>query len=153
MNFQNWFIVFYFRWFFQRIQRINEINETNSTNQRIKFSLILQNFNEFSTNQRKFQRINENSRKIFEFVEILFEIGRCFENCDWLVGSLVDWLEFSLRIRQNFYKSTKILSVDSLNSLTNFQINIYSLISFFKSTKSKFSSENESIFFGALDMI
>ena len=60
MNFQNWFVVFYFRWFFQRIQRINEINETNSTNQRIKFSLILQNFNEFSTkistNQRKFSK-------------------------------------------------------------------------------------------------
>ena len=42
------------------------IFSTNSTNQR---------------NQRKFQRINENSQKIFEFVEILFEIGRCFENC------------------------------------------------------------------------
>ena len=60
MNFQNWFVVFYFRWFFQRIQRINEINETNSTNQRIKFSLILRNFNEFSTkistNQRKFSK-------------------------------------------------------------------------------------------------
>ena len=60
MNFQNWFVVFYFRWFFQRIQRINEINETNSTNQRIQFSLILENFNEFSTkkstNQRKFSK-------------------------------------------------------------------------------------------------
>ena len=41
-------------------QRIKEINETNSPNQRIKFSLILQNFNEFSTknstNQRKFSK-------------------------------------------------------------------------------------------------
>ena len=131
MNFQNWFVVLYFRWFFQRIQRINEINETNSTNQRIKFSLILQNFNEFSTkNSRNQRKFSKNLRIHWKFVN------------DAFLKVLFERLKFLLKICQHFYKSTKILSVDSLNSLMDFQINIYSLISFFKSTNS-----TKSIFF------
>ena len=158
MNFLNWFIVFYFRWFFQRIQRINEINETNSTNQRIKFSLISQNFNEFSTkistNQRKFSK---NLRIRWNFVRnwpMLRKLSLIRWKFGWLIGIFVENSSKFLQINENFIRwfvefvdefSNQYLFVDFV-----FQINEINI--FFnenESTNKYFQRKN--IFFGALN--
>ena len=77
-------------------------------------------FSTNSTNQRNQRNeFNESTNKIFVDLTKYQRIQRKFQ-----------------RINENFEKSTKISFVDSLNSLTNFQINIYSLISVCESTKS-----------------
>ena len=102
-----------------------ENSSTNSTNQRIKFSLICKNFDEFSTkipiNQPNFQLINHNFQSIGQFRTKFQRIRRFFENFRWSVEIFVDSLKFSLKIRWNFVKSTKILFVDSLNSFRWFR--------------------------------
>ena len=160
MNFQNWFVVFYFRWFFQRIQRINEINETNSTNQRIKFSLILQNFNEFSTknstNQRKFSknlRIRWNFVRNWSMLWKLPLINHDFWKFGWTIEIFVENLSTFLQINENFIRwfvefvdgfSNQYLFVDFV-----FQINEFNEINIYFSTKTNQRKNifNKKIFF------
>ena len=87
-----------------------ENSSTNSTNQRIKFSLICKNFDEFSTkipiNQSNFQRINHNFQSIGQFRTKFQRIRRFFR---WSVEIFVDSLKFSL-IRWNFrWKFVEVL--------------------------------------------
>ena len=90
----------------QRNQR-NEFNESTKKNfvDLTKFQRIFnENFNESTKISTNSTKISTNQRK-FQRIQRKFQ-----------------------RINENFEKSTKISFVDSLNSLTNFQINIYSLI-------------------------
>ena len=88
MNFQNWFVVFYFRWFFQRIQR-NEFNESTNkifvdfhrnlsvefvdefSNQYLFVDFVFQinEFNEISI----FFNENESTKKYFQQKNIFLE--------------------------------------------------------------------------------
>ena len=146
-SFKKSFVVFYFRWFFQRIQRINEINETNSTNQRKKFSLIWPNFNEFSTKistnqrkfqqiQRKFQRINENFNEFNENFNGSTKISKNQRK----FHSLIRW------IRWRIFKSIFIRWFKFWNQ-RNQRINIF-IFNETNSTNKYFQRKN--IFFGAL---
>ena len=96
-------------------------------------------------NRQRIQWINENSQKNLEFVEILFKIGRCFENCHWLI--LIFWkfgwtieifvenLSTFLQINENFIRwfvefvdefSNQYLFVDFVFQINEFnEINIF----------------------------
>ena len=163
-SFKKLFVVFYFRWFFQRIQRINEINETNSTNQRIRFSLIWPNFNEFSTknstNQRKFQQINENSEKnllirwnVFRNQSMLWKLLLIRWKFGQFIGIFIESSSTFLQINENFIRwfvefvddfSNQYFFVDFV-----FQINEFNEINIFFSTKTnqRINIFNEKIFF------
>ena len=106
------------------------IFSTNSTNQRNQRNEFNESTKKIFVDLTKFQRIfNENfneSTKISTNSTKISTNQRKFQRIQ---------RKFQ-RITENFEKSTKISFVDSLNSLTNFQINIYSLISVLESTKS-----------------
>ena len=155
MNFRNWFIVFYFRWFFQRIQR-NEFNE--STNKIFvdftKFQRIFnENFNEsakISTDQRKFSK---SLRIRWNFVRnwpMLWKLWLISWKFGWLIGIFVENSSKFLQINENFIRwfvefvdefSNQYLFVDFV-----FQINEFNEINIFfnenESTKKYFQQKN-----------
>ena len=117
--------------------------------------------------QWKFQWIDQTfngSTAIFkastDFGKHFNELEDFFQNFRWFVEIFVDSLNFSLKIRWNLVKSTKILFVDSLNSFRWFRWfvefvekingNKKQRIIFWNSSTKIKNNEFFSTFFGAL---
>ena len=120
------------------------IFSTNSTNQRNQRNEFNESTNKIFVDFIKFQRIfNENFNESTKISTNSTKISTNQSKFPTNLKSFLKKLGNTTKVRwnllkfvENFEKSTKILFVDSLNSLTTFQINIFSLILFFKSTNS-----------------